>query len=832
MRKLFLSCFIFLLVIPAIFAQNEQSQTSSAVEQRANSILRKMTLEEKIDYLSGVDEFYIRAIPRLGLPALKMADGPFGVRNYGPSTTLAGGIALAATWDPALVKEAGIVLGEDARARGVHFLLGPAVDIYRAPMNGRNFEYFGEDPYLASQTAIAYIEGVQSQHVCATVKHFMGNNSEYDRHNVDSIIDERTMREIYLPAFEAAVKQANVCAIMDSYNLVNGEHMTQNSRLNVEIARKEWGFKGIMMSDWDATYDGVAAVNNGLDLEMPSGKFMNRANLLPALKDGKVSEATIDEHVRRILRTAIEYGWLDRDQTDSSISRYNLRGRKVSLQAARESIVLLKNKGNILPLDKSEIKTLAVIGPDAYPAEPVGGGSAGVAPFHAVSFLQGIANNAGTAINVTYNSGIPTLAEMAAATNFVTDPSGGKLGLDVEYFDSLDLSGTPRTHVEANINYGDQHPVPNDFHSARWTGYYVVNQPGEYQVFMQSLGVAGGERLFLDDKPVFDEWTRFTASVAETTVHLDPGAHKVRFEAFMKTRWRTPVLRAGIVNLNSVVSDEVKLLASKADVVVIPVGFDPHSETEGSDRTFQLPPAQDKLIQELSRVNKNIIVVITSGGAVDMTPWIDSAPAIFQAWYAGQEGGTALAQLLFGECSPSGKLPVTFDRRWQDNAAYQSYYPNGPNNQVKYTENIFEGYRHYDRAGTKPLFPFGYGLSYTTFKYSKLGISPDTSNGNQPVTVSFDVTNTGNREGAEIAELYLSDSHAKVPRPAKELKGFERVELKPQETKTVVLHLDRRDFSYYDTDSKNWKFDPGPFKILVGDSSQKIELQGTVHLTQ
>src|SRR6266550_2702092 len=337
------------------------SSRTPAVESRVESLLGQMTLEEKIDMLGGVDDFFIRGIPRLGLPRLKMADGPIGVRNYGPATAMAGGIALAATWNPTLAERVGIELGRDARAKGVHFLLGPGVNIYRAPMNGRNFEYFGEDPFLASRVAVGYIEGMQSQGVSATIKHYMGNNSEFDRHNSDSIIDERTMREIYLPTFEAAVKEAHVGAIMDSYNLTNGIHMSQNGHLNSDVAKKEWGFDGIMMSDWTSTYDAVAAANGGLDLEMPSGVFMNRKNLEPAIQQSKVSVATINDKVRRILRTAVRFGWLDRNQTDYSIPRFNMQGRQVALQSAREGMVLLKNDSSLLPLDKTRIKSIAVI---------------------------------------------------------------------------------------------------------------------------------------------------------------------------------------------------------------------------------------------------------------------------------------------------------------------------------------------------------------------------------------------------------------------------------------------------------------------------------------
>ena len=376
---------ILLLVSFLAFAQSP-SPTTPAIESRADKMLKQLTLEEKIDLIGGVNDFYIRGIKHIGLPELKMADGPFGVRNYGPSTTF-GGMGLAATWDPDLAGRMGAVVGQDARARGVHFMLGPGVNISRSPLCGRNFEYFGEDPFLASRTAVAYIQGMQSQGVSATIKHYMGNNQEFLRHDADAIIDERTMREIYLPTFEAAVKEAHVGAIMDSYNLINGEHATQNARLNNEIAKKEWGFEGIVMSDWDATYDGVAAANGGLDLEMPSGKFMNRATLLPAVKAGKVSEATIDDKVRRILRTAIRFGWLDREQTDLSVPLYNEKGGEVALEAARSGMVLLKNDRNLLPLDKTKIKSIAVIGPDAYPAPVVGGGSAGVRPVTAVSYL-------------------------------------------------------------------------------------------------------------------------------------------------------------------------------------------------------------------------------------------------------------------------------------------------------------------------------------------------------------------------------------------------------------------------------------------------------------
>ena len=392
MRRFFVSCALFLSICALTFGQAPKPD-SPEIEKKVDAILSKMTLEQKIDLLGGLNFFDVRGYPELGIPALHTADGPVGVRNDGPATTMAGGISLASTWDTVLAEKVGQQIGRDARAKGKHFLLGPGVNIYRSPLNGRNFEYFGEDPFLGSRIAVGYVNGIQSQGVSATIKHYMGNNSEYDRHNTDSIIDDRTMREIYLPIFEAAVKEAHVGSVMDSYNLVNGEHMTQNAHMNIDILKKEWGFNGILMSDWDATYDGVAAANGGMDLEMPFAKFMNRDKLMPAIQSGQVTEATINDKVRRILRTEIEFGWTDREQRELSVPRYNEEGRKVALQAAREGIVLLKNQGNVLPLSKEKTKTIALIGPNVYPASPVGGGSAEVTPFHAVSMLEGFGDH-------------------------------------------------------------------------------------------------------------------------------------------------------------------------------------------------------------------------------------------------------------------------------------------------------------------------------------------------------------------------------------------------------------------------------------------------------
>ena len=807
------------------------------IHQRVEKILSQMTLEEKVEYIGGSEfpkasNMYVRAVPRLGLPAFKMSDGPLGVRTWGPSTEYPAGISMAATWDTELEHRVGVEMGRDALARDVDIILGPGMNIYRAPMNGRNFEYLGEDPYLASRMAVAVIEGIQSQGVSATAKHFLGNNQEYDRHNVSSDIDERTMREIYMPAFEASVKEAHVGAIMDSYNLVNGVHMTQNHELMTDVVKKEWGFDGMIMSDWDATYDGVAAANAGLDLEMPLAKFMNPKTLLPAIKDGKVSEATIDEKVRRILRTAMRFGFIDRPQSDPTLSVVNGDGRNVALEAALGGMVLLKNEG-VLPLDKSKLKTIAVIGPGAYPNIPEGGGSANVTPVISSSFLAGIGNYfLGTKTRVLYSSGSPNLSEVFNETPFTTTAGGGEAGLTGEYFDNTKLDGKPvRVKTDAHINYGDGAHVwaaddPTKSFSVRWTGYFTPQSTGEYNLYVKGHD---GFRLYVDDKQLMDQWDWESTELQMNSAFLYAGKpYKVRLEYFRGSGHAQ--IGLGINSSENPEITRAKNLAASADAVILCVGFDATTEGEGRDRTFALPGGQDYLIKAVESANKNVTVVLTAGGNVDMSAWIDATPALIDAWYPGQEGGEALAKILFGDVSPSGKLPASFERKWEDSATFNSYYDKTGSKHVAYSEGVFLGYRHFDKSDVKPRFPFGFGMSYTTFQYANLKVTPENFQGDDAVTVSFDITNTGQREGAEAGEVYVSDGHAKVQRPVKELKGFGKVDLKPGETKTVTVTLNRRAFSYYDVGKKGWTADPGEFGILVGSSSAKIELTGKVQL--
>lgn len=822
-------------VLALAFMQSAYAQTGRVsrveAEKRADALLAQMTLEEKLMLIGGINDFYTQAIPRLGIPQFRMSDGPLGVHDYGPTTAYPAGIALAASWDTDLAKRVGESMGKDARARGVHFILAPGMNIYRAPMNGRNFEYLGEDPYLASRFALALVEGVQSQGVIATAKHFAANNQEYGRMDHSSEVDERTLREIYLPAFEAAVKEAHVGAVMDAYNLVNGVYMTQNQRLNIEILKKEWGFDGILMSDWGATHDGVAAANGGLDLEMPSAQFMNSQTLLPAIKRGDLAVPTIDDKVRRILRTAFEFGFFDREQTDRAIPLYSQSGRELALEEARSGMVLLKNENAILPLDKHKIKSIAVLGPDAYPAVIGGGGSSFSTPFSSVSYLVGISDYLGKNVRVDYAAEELPLDSIMDSTQFVT-AVGGSRGLKGEYFNNDSLEGDPalvRTDEKINFRWGDGSYADNgpvDHFSARWTGYFVPPSTDDYKFYVSA---DDGVRLYVDDERVIDDWQRHGETLDTATKHLAAGEpYKVRLEYFENTG--TATARFGVASATKPLDKNMKKVVERADAVILCMGFDPSTESEGGDRTFRLPGGQDSFIEQVAAINKNVIVVLTAGGNVDMTRWIDRVPGLIHTWYPGQEGGTALAQILFGDVSPSGKLPASFERRWEDNAAFPSYYPK-QDKQIEYKEGIFLGYRHFDHSNVKPLFPFGFGLSYTKFQYSGLSITPASSDVSAPVTISFDVRNVGPRRGAEVAEVYVGDSHSSVPRPVKELKGLARANLKPGESKRVSVKLDRRSFSFFDVKEHDWRAEPGDFSILVGSSSAKIELQGKFKLT-
>ena len=690
-------------------------------KERAAELVGQMTLDEKIDYIGGYNEFYIRAVPRLGIPEIRMADGPQGVRNNTRSTMFPCGVAAAATWDRALVRDMGRGLGQDARARGVHIMLGPGVNIYRSPLCGRNFEYFGEDPYLASETAVQYIEGMQSEGVMATIKHFAGNNQEWDRHQVSSDIDERTLHEIYLPAFRKAVEQAGVGAVMSSYNLVNGQHATENEQLAVDILRGMWGFEGIFMSDWNATYSAEGAANRGLDLEMPSARFMNARNLRPLIESGVVSERTIDLKCQHILQTLIAFGFLDRQQLDPAIPECNPFSDAAALDVARGGVVLLKNDGAFLPLTKQ--RDIVVLGPNSGNI-PTGGGSGFVHPFSTVSVGEGM-QMMGKKYRVTVLGNLPSASDMAAQGMVYTSADCKTPGLRGEYFANKRFEGTPAlTRVDTRIgfNWKDKAPaegLPADGFSIRWTGVFVPESDCTASLVMRG---DDGYRLFVDGEEVLADWGNHSATTRKGSVEMKAGRkYALRLEYF------------------------------------------------------------------------------------------DNASS---------------AEVSFGY--------MTADPRAEDNPTLGSYYENVARThrkntlqkRVTYNEGVFVGYRGYERSGVKPLYPFGYGLSYSTFEYSDLKVEKCDGG----VVVSFAVRNTGGMDAAEVAQVYVGDVEASVPRPAKELKGYEKIFLKKGEQKRVEVMLTDEAFRFYDIFSHGFVTEPGDFNIFVGSSCEDIRLRGGVTL--
>ena len=680
LKSLFAAALAVLLASVGCTPKHTNSDNPYAVTQehreRAAALVAQMTLEEKCDYVGGSkDGFYIRPIDRLGIPLIRMADGPQGVRNNTKSTLFACGVAAAASWNEDVVYEMGVALGQDSRARGVHILLGPGVNIYRSPLCGRNFEYMGEDPILAGNTAAQYIKGVQSQGVMATVKHFALNNQEFNRHHVSSDADERTMYEIYFPAFKAAV-DAGVASVMSSYNLVNNVHAAENKWLLTDVLRNEWGFQGFVMSDWTSTYSTLGCVRSGLGLEMPRGACMKYETIKPLIETGVIREKDIDAKVENILSSIIAYGFLDRPQLDTTIKEDNPYSREVAYKLSCESAVLLKNSG-ALPLNKGG--KIALMGPRAD-IIPCGGGSGSVDPLYSISLYEG------------------------------------------------------------------------------------MNQLGE-------------------DFPV------------------------------------------------DLIAEDYKSKAKElqaADVVVVSVGFDKQTEKEDHDRTFSLPDGQDEMIEFALANNDNVVVVIYAGGAVDMSRWHDKVSAVLMGWYPGQEGGLAIARMLAGEISPSGRLPISIEARPEDNPTYDNYYVEKPMTKrghstlnVTYGEGIFVGYRGYEKKGVSPLYPFGHGLTYTSFEYSDLMVS---RNGDG-VDVTLTVTNTGNFDAAEVVQVYVGEDNPCVARPAKDLTGYDKVFIPKGESAVVTVRLPRSAFAFYDVDIHDWRINPGSFTIMVGASSQDIKLK-------
>jgi beta-glucosidase len=791
--------------------------------ERVEYLLSQLTLDEKLSLVAGTG-FDTVGVPRLGIPGLHMTDGPIGVRE-GRSTRFASGIALAATFDPTIAERVGQALGRETRGHGNNVLLAPCVNIHRTPHGGRNFESYGEDPYLAARTAVGYIRGVQSAHVIATVKHFAANNQETDRKTINVVVDERTLNEIYFPAFEAAVKEAGVMSVMCAYNKLNGSYACENPYL-LRDRLGHWGFQGLVMTDWDAIYDLRAAVKAGLHLEMPDGKVLSKPALGQALEKGIIVAGELDEMVRRQLRVIVSMGWLDQPNDAGAID--TPAHRALNREAARASFVLLKNEREVLPFDRNRIKRLAVIGPRADHVD-AGGGSAHVDATYEVSLVKALHEMLGQNVAIDYAPGATAQELLSLVPSSALRPKSGPAGttgLSGEYFDNDQFKGPPKfTQVDADINFhwnlGSPARLPVDHFAVVWQGQIVAPESGRYLIGLRS---DDGSRLAVNGKRIIDNWGGHPPTLKTGEVELKAGVPQdIRIEYYES------IIGASVellwARMDRDVIRKARAAAKAADAVIVMVGHTEGDETEGNDReTLTLPGNQSELIQQAIAVNPHTAVIVGTGAPISIKRWISKTPCVLQSWFSGQESGHALVDVLFGDVSPSGKLPMTIAKEETDYSDHANF--PGKDGQVTYAEGIFVGYRHFDKNHIAPAFPFGHGLSYTTFAYRDLVIEKPSASA--PGSARVIVKNSGARRGAEVVQLYIHHADAPLPRPDQELKAFARVELAPGEEKTVQLNLDARSFAYYDPARHDWTGAHGNFEIRIGSSSRDIRLKATL----
>jgi len=771
-------------------------------EALARATLAKLTTDEKLSMLGGVDGFYVPAVPRLKLPRIKMSDGPMGVRNYGKATNFPAGTALAATWNPELARAMGEGIGREARARDVGIWLGPGVNLARIPQNGRNFEYGGEDPLLAGTLASEIIRGVQAHGVSATIKHYVANDHENDRNNDNSVVDDRTLHELQLRPFELAVKDGEVGALMTGYNLVDGPHMSEHDALVNGVLKKDWGFAGVVMSDWVSTYSTAGAVNGGLDLEMPGAEWMTAAKIKPLLQSGVVKMATIDDKVLRILRLGYRFGIYSRPQLVDILTAPDSESEKTARQIALEGTVLLKNNG-VLPLKGGDV---IVTGPNANGLAQ-GGGSSYTDGWQKVSLQTALSNApAGTRVAI-----VPSVV------NYFTEkqiPFDGPL--KAEWFDNRSLLGGPvkvteETSINHNWRLGAAPEVgkPDEF-SVRWTGTVT---PRESMIAQLAVRSDDGVRVFVDGRTVLDRWNERGAATDVVPVPLTAGKPtKVVVEYFEAAG--EAIVQMGLSAGNSAFAQPaVRDAVTKAKAVVVAVGLNSNLESEGMDHAFEMPSDQTQLILDLTKLNRNVVVVNYSGAALDVSPWIDRVAAFVQAWYPGQNGNEAVADLLYGKANFSGKLPVTWPKSLRGSYYATAYPP--VNHEIVYREGIQMGYRGVGATVQTPLFAFGSGMSYTNFRLENA-----RRNLNQ---VTLDVTNAGKVAGTETLQVY-AEYEGEMLMPTRALAGFAKVSLAPGVKKVVTVTLDRRLEQYWDTKSQAWRPYPGKVTYRVGNASDRLPL--------
>ncbi len=811
------------------------------MENHIETLLQKLTVEEQIALLAGADLWHSVAIPRLNIPVFKVTDGPVGARgsegHMAPtSACFPAGVALAATWNVGLVEQVGQALGQETHTKGAHILLAPTVNIHRSPIAGRNFECYSEDPYLTGRMAVAYILGLQSQGVGACIKHFVCNDSEFERTSISSMVTERALREIYLAPFRAAIQEAHPWAVMSAYNKVNDVYCSESPSLLLDILKGEFGFDGIVMSDWMGTYSpGVFA--GGLDLEMPGPArwILEGANKFRQEEDQLTFRALLADKVRRLLRTIQRVGLFENPKPLPEGSQDRPEHRAVARQAATEAIVLLKNDGGLLPVDPVKVRSIAVIGPNARQAAIMGGGSAEVTPHYVISPLQGIQERASqeAAIQVEYAPGcfIHRMLPPLKPAEILQDGL-----LQVDFFSSPDFSAAPAATVHTDrgeLNWDGRFVQGVDKHDfcARIHGILKITESGRYRFSLKGNGLyaleVAGQRLIdhWSDEGMNDEspWEHgeWIGEVDLQAGQAYPLQILYRWQG--QHPWRN--LRIGCLPpLPANPLEEAVALAKRCDMAIVFVGYTKEWEGEGFDRPdMLLPGEQNALVEAVAAANPNTVVVLNTGSPIEM-PWLGHVPAVLQAWLSGQEAGHAIAAVLLGDENPSGKLPTTFPQRLEDSPAYINY--PGENGRVHYGEGIFVGYRYYDQKKVEPLFPFGHGLSYTQFTYHNLQLSAAATTAEDGLQVHVEIENSGARAGKEIVQVYVRDVQSSLVRPPKELKAFAKIALQPGERRQVSFSLGQEALAFYDDARKAWVVEPGEFEVLVGASSRDIRLSG------
>jgi len=826
-------------------------------------LISALTLEEKALLTAGEDMWSTPAIERLGIPKIRVTDGPNGARGaslMGLGDTTAAcipcGSALGASWNPALIERVGAMLGEEAITKRARVLLAPTINLHRSPLGGRNFECYSEDPLLSGRIAAAFVRGVQSRGVATTAKHFVANDAEFERRTISSVVDERTLREIYLVPFELAVKEGGTLGIMTAYNRVNGEFCAEHKTLLTEVLRKDWGFEGFIVTDWFSAGSTERSAEAGLDLQMPGpGRYFGTA-LAEAVKEGLLDESILDDQVRRMLSVWDRLGALDEvlEGEERSVDRPDHRA--LAREASAEAMVLLKNE-DVLPFARESLRTLAVIGPNADRAQIMGGGSAALHAHYRVTPIEALAEKLGPDVEIIYERGCWTEKTTPAIPAKALKGASGGIGLDVEFFPNLERSGAPtttRTKCGSQLLYFG--PPSSDFKpgsfSFRASGSYLPTESGLHTL---TLMQAGRARIFVDGEcvldgvsdppPPGDDFFSMVSQEMATSVRFEEG-HSVQLE--IEYSAESAVVMHGVKlglrpPLDVDLMAQAEAAAKKSDAVVVIVGTNADWETEGRDReSIDLPGEQDELIRRVVAANPKTAVCVNTGAPVDMN-WADEVGGLIQIWFGGQEMAGALADVLFGDAEPSGRLPTSFPLSLEHNPSFGNF--PGENSELRYGEGLLVGYRWYSTRKLPLRFAFGHGLSYTKFEIGVPRLSSDTFSAGDELKLEIEVSNTGERRGSEVVQCYVAPVNPRLFRPERELRAFEKVVLDPGETTIVEISLNDRAFAYWDAadagyeelsargsavvpagagaahrSADGWYIDAGPHEILVGRSSE------------